>query len=76
VSSSSSKNSDFQRSDSQSPEPVASPCRRQCCLDDHEQCLGCGRTLAEILEWGSASGPRRREICQAALQRLRPSLRQ
>ncbi|HSC82628.1 MAG TPA: DUF1289 domain-containing protein [Pseudomonas sp.] len=62
MSSSSSKNSDAPR--------VESPCRRQCCLDDAERCLGCGRTLAEILEWGAADGARRREICQAAQRRL------
>ncbi|PZQ43144.1 MAG: DUF1289 domain-containing protein [Ectopseudomonas oleovorans] len=51
--------------------PLASPCRRQCCLDEHEQCLGCGRTLQEILDWGTADNARRRLICQAAEQRLR-----
>ncbi|MBD9483083.1 DUF1289 domain-containing protein [Pseudomonas sp. PDM14] len=64
MSSSSSKNS----------EVVDSPCRRQCCLDDDDRCLGCGRLLGEILEWGSADNPRRREICLAAQQRLRPLL--
>lgn len=55
-----------------SSEPnVASPCRRQCCLDEHEQCLGCGRTLQEILDRGAADNARRRLICQAAEQRLR-----
>ena len=49
---------------------VASPCRRQCCLDDQDVCLGCGRTLAEILAWGQADGARRRAICSAALMRL------
>lgn len=49
---------------------VASPCRRQCCLDDQDICLGCGRSLAEILEWAKADTPRRRVICQLALGRL------
>ncbi|MHA6494845.1 DUF1289 domain-containing protein [Pseudomonas borbori] len=49
---------------------VSSPCRRQCCLDDHEVCLGCGRSLQEILEWGKADSQRRRGICQAAQDRL------
>ncbi|MEK1908049.1 MAG: DUF1289 domain-containing protein [Pseudomonas sp.] len=62
-------------SSSKSSEVVASPCRRQCCLDDQDVCLGCGRRLAEILEWGQAPGSRRREICQAALLRLRPGLK-
>ncbi|MET1079342.1 MAG: DUF1289 domain-containing protein [Pseudomonas sp.] len=50
--------------------PVASPCRRQCCLDEHDRCLGCGRLLAEILEWGGADNQRRRAICAAAQARL------
>ncbi|MDR8013353.1 DUF1289 domain-containing protein [Ectopseudomonas guguanensis] len=50
--------------------PLESPCRRQCCLDEHDQCLGCGRTLQEILDWGAADNERRRLICQAAQLRL------
>lgn len=58
------------------PRPLESPCRRQCCLDEHEQCLGCGRTLQEILDWGAADNVRRRLICQAAEQRLRERKRE
>ncbi|UQY37135.1 DUF1289 domain-containing protein [Pseudomonas fulva] len=50
--------------------PVASPCRRRCCLNEAERCLGCGRLLAEILEWGHASDARRRVIRALAEQRL------
>ncbi|MCO6055873.1 DUF1289 domain-containing protein [Pseudomonas sp. MOB-449] len=46
-----------------------SPCVRRCCLDDADVCVGCGRTLAEICEWGQASDSRRRDICAAAMQR-------
>ncbi|MFZ3155160.1 DUF1289 domain-containing protein [Pseudomonas sp.] len=49
---------------------MASPCRRQCCLDDQDICLGCGRTLQEILDWGNVDMPRKREICAAAEARL------
>ncbi|MDW6004198.1 DUF1289 domain-containing protein [Vibrio mangrovi] len=28
-----------------------SPCIRHCCLDDHNICVGCFRTLSEILNW-------------------------
>jgi len=52
-------------------EPVPSPCRRECCLDDQDICIGCGRSLAEILEWGGADSARRRDICGAAQVRLR-----
>ncbi|WP_413243536.1 DUF1289 domain-containing protein [Pseudomonas sp.] len=49
---------------------VASPCVRQCCLDDGDMCLGCGRLLNEILDWGSADDARRRAICHSAQARL------
>ena len=48
----------------------ASPCRRQCCLNEQDICLGCGRCLDEILEWGKADAGRRRAICQSAQARL------
>lgn len=30
---------------------VESPCVRRCTLNEKDVCLGCGRTLAEILNW-------------------------
>jgi predicted Fe-S protein YdhL (DUF1289 family) len=30
---------------------VTSPCVRQCCLDEQDICLGCSRSLQEILDW-------------------------
>lgn len=51
--------------------PLASPCRRQCCLDDADVCLGCGRTMQEILDWSAADNARRRRICREAEARLR-----
>jgi predicted Fe-S protein YdhL (DUF1289 family) len=32
-------------------EKVKSPCIRQCCLDEQDICLGCSRSLQEILDW-------------------------
>lgn len=49
---------------------VASPCRRRCCLNEADRCLGCGRLLAEILEWGTAGDERRRLIRTLAEERL------
>ena len=57
------------------PEPdqdcrVASPCVRNCCLDDQDVCLGCARTVDEITAWGGASdGERRRILANAARRR-------
>ncbi|MGQ7816684.1 DUF1289 domain-containing protein [Metapseudomonas furukawaii] len=53
-------------SDRAPPARHPSPCVRRCCLNDADVCVGCGRTLAEICEWGEASDVRRREICAAA----------
>jgi len=50
------------------PGRQASPCVRKCCLDDDE-CLGCGRMMAEILEWASASDERQRQIKLQARER-------
>lgn len=47
-------------------EPVASPCRRQCCLNNDDLCLGCGRSLAEIREWKQAGDARRLQIIDLA----------
>ena len=53
------------------------PCVRNCCLDVDSTCMGCGRTLPEILEWHTAKGSRQREILAYAKKRYvdRPILR-
>lgn len=28
-----------------------SPCVKNCCLDEHDICLGCFRSLTEITQW-------------------------
>lgn len=47
--------------DQQSTGP-ASPCIRECCLDNQDICLGCHRSLEEILEWSDAALERKQEI--------------
>jgi predicted Fe-S protein YdhL (DUF1289 family) len=49
---------------------VGSPCVRNCCLDQQDCCLGCGRLLAEILEWQQAGTARQQQIVSLAQQRL------
>jgi predicted Fe-S protein YdhL (DUF1289 family) len=51
--------------------PLRSPCCRRCCLDALDVCLGCGRSLEEILLWSEADDARRRQIVDAAAGRLR-----
>ena len=56
---------------SQEPDqPVASPCVRNCCLDDHDVCLGCGRSIAEIVGWNSATRNEKLEIIFRSKSRL------
>lgn len=50
---------------------VPSPCIRNCCLDDQDICLGCFRSMEEILQWGDASDQRRQEILVKIEQRKR-----
>lgn len=50
--------------------PPPSPCVRQCCLDDADTCLGCGRTLQEILDWHTADSDGRAAILARATARL------
>jgi len=48
---------------------VASPCVRNCCLDEQEICLGCLRSIDEICQWGKATDERKREILVAVEER-------
>jgi uncharacterized protein len=52
-------------------ERIASPCVRNCCLDEQDICLGCGRSLAEITTWSGSSDHERRAILERAAQRKR-----
>ena len=46
------------------------PCVRNCCLDEHDVCLGCGRTLDDIRAWGQLSAEDRRNALDAAAGRV------
>jgi predicted Fe-S protein YdhL (DUF1289 family) len=46
-----------------------SPCVRNCCLDENDVCLGCGRLLEEILSWRRVSDAEREEILLLARNR-------
>lgn len=53
------------------PDPLASPCVRNCCLDDANVCMGCGRSLQEIVQWGTASDADKTAILTRSRERLR-----
>lgn len=50
---------------------VPSPCVRNCCLDEDDVCLGCFRTMSEIIAWGRASNEERKIILASAKQRIK-----
>ena len=49
---------------------VTSPCVRDCCLDEADVCMGCGRTLQDILRWHAAPDEEREAILVAAKARV------
>jgi predicted Fe-S protein YdhL (DUF1289 family) len=48
---------------------VQSPCIRNCCLNKDDICLGCFRSLDEIIRWNEANNQERLTILQNARQR-------
>jgi len=51
-------------------ESVASPCIRNCCLDDDNICLGCGRSLGEIIRWSNATASEKEDILTRSRRRI------
>ncbi|WP_340680762.1 DUF1289 domain-containing protein [Paraglaciecola sp.] len=41
---------------------VESPCIRNCCLDANDLCVGCFRTLEEILSWSESLPEAKQQI--------------
>jgi predicted Fe-S protein YdhL (DUF1289 family) len=52
-------------------DPLASPCVRNCCLDEQSVCMGCGRSLDEIVAWGTASDADKAAILERSRERAR-----
>jgi|GEM_PF-505000 len=48
---------------------IASPCVRNCCLNEEDICLGCFRSLDEITGWYQADDAARRIILLEADRR-------
>ncbi|MES2205867.1 MAG: DUF1289 domain-containing protein [Pseudomonadota bacterium] len=40
---------------------IPSPCVRNCCLDENDICIGCFRSLSEIVHWSQASEYEKKE---------------
>ena len=48
---------------------VPSPCVDRCCLDERKICVGCFRTLEEIIAWTSADDEHKRRILARVARR-------
>lgn len=48
---------------------VDSPCVRLCSLDRQDICVGCGRTIHEIVAWNRVDDDERRRIVENSRQR-------
>ena len=48
---------------------IENPCVRNCCLDGDDVCMGCFRTLDEILVWAASNDTQRQKILKLADQR-------
>ncbi|MDT8371935.1 MAG: DUF1289 domain-containing protein [Gammaproteobacteria bacterium] len=48
---------------------IASPCIRHCCLANNDMCIGCLRTMDEVVQWSQASDKLKSEIMHRVEQR-------
>lgn len=48
---------------------IQSPCVRNCCLDGNDICLGCFRSIDEILRWSSSTNVEKNQIIHDANKR-------
>ncbi|NIY91070.1 DUF1289 domain-containing protein [Vibrio diazotrophicus] len=57
------------KADSGAGNSPASPCIRQCCLDEQDICVGCFRSLEEIIHWSASSDAEKKQIIERCKQR-------
>ncbi len=50
---------------------IDSPCVRNCCLNDDDICVGCGRSLQEITRWSAATDADKQLTLISAAERKR-----
>ncbi len=41
---------------------INTPCVRNCCLDEKDICLGCNRTLEEIIGWSAMDDEQKKQV--------------
>ena len=49
---------------------ISSPCVRNCCLDQQDICLGCGRSVEEVVCWSDADDKEKLQILMLAKKRM------
>ncbi len=54
---------------SSSDETIQSPCIRQCTLNEADVCMGCFRTINDILNWQTSTNEQKENMLSAAQQR-------
>ena len=54
---------------SESEAPVPSPCTGLCKVNDEDICIGCFRSLDEIVQWGSQTNVWRKQVIEKSKQR-------
>nr|WP_262965676.1 DUF1289 domain-containing protein [Methylobacter psychrophilus] len=50
---------------------ISSPCIRKCCLNDEDICMGCFRSLNEIIRWTQVDEKTRRHFMDNVESRQR-----
>ena len=48
--------------DSDADKTIKSPCIRHCCLDADDVCVGCYRTIKEIMDWHQSTQHQKQDI--------------
>ncbi|WP_392386698.1 DUF1289 domain-containing protein [Marinomonas primoryensis] len=48
---------------------IKSPCIRQCCLGTDDVCVGCYRTITEIMDWHQSTKNQKKDILTRCLLR-------
>jgi predicted Fe-S protein YdhL (DUF1289 family) len=48
---------------------ITSPCVRNCCLDEQDICLGCNRSIDEIMAWRKLNAEAKQKVLLQCQQR-------
>ncbi|ARD44596.1 DUF1289 domain-containing protein [Colwellia sp. PAMC 21821] len=56
-------------------EDIASPCVRNCCLNEQDVCLGCFRNIDEIMAWRQLDVAAKKDVLNKCQQRLKLHLK-